>query len=445
MKAKFVISAPMSGSGKTTVARGLMAVLTRHGYSVQPFKCGPDYIDTKFHEAVCRRPSVNLDTFMASPGHLRRLFDHYSAEADVSVVEGMMGLFDGYQRDRGSTAEVASLLHLPVVLVVDARSAAYSVAALLKGFTSFRPDVVVAGVIYNKVGSPRHESMLRQVCSDLGLACLGCLPKSSSLAAGERYLGLDFTQPMDSSLVGDLVEQHVDWQAIAALGTDDAPATPAEKPAGTNDSLTLPYAKASQPPSFVSPCRHVVVARSAEAFSFVYQEVLDSFGSVTFFDPATEVPTLDAADMLYLPGGYPERHLPALAAAEDTLRAIRQFAERGGSVVAECGGMMYLCKAIVADGADGQAVDYPLCGVLPYTVTARQADRRLSLGYRRFTLDGREYRGHEFHYTQLLPPVASATQVYDGQGREVATPVFRYKNVLASYVHLYNPVAWIER
>ena len=194
MKSQFLIAAPASGSGKTTVARGVMALLTARGYSVQPFKCGPDYIDTKFHEAVCGRPSVNLDTFMATPDHVRELFWRYGADADVCVVEGMMGLFDGYDRDRGSSSEVARVLGLPVVLVVDAKRAAYSMAALLQGFIRFRDDVRIAGVIFNKVGSERHFQMLQQVCDDLGVACLGYLPKSATQEQGSRYLGLDFSE-----------------------------------------------------------------------------------------------------------------------------------------------------------------------------------------------------------------------------------------------------------
>ena len=193
MKQAFLIAAPTSGSGKTTIARGLMALLTEKGYRVQPFKCGPDYIDTKFHEAVCHRPSINLDTFMATPEHVRELFDHYGQDADVCVVEGMMGLFDGYDRDKGSSAEIASVLDIPVVLVVDAKSAAYSMAPLLQGFINFRKDVRIAGVIFNKVGSERHYQMLKQVCDDLNIACFGYLPKSAALEQGSRYLGLDFS------------------------------------------------------------------------------------------------------------------------------------------------------------------------------------------------------------------------------------------------------------
>ena len=186
MKTAFLIAAPMSGSGKTTIARGLMAAFRRMGLTVQPFKCGPDYIDTKFHEMVCGRPSVNLDTFMASPSHARILYNRYSEGADVSIVEGMMGMYDGYDRDRGSSAEIARVLGLPVVLVVNARSAAYSVAPLLQGFIRFRDDVRVAGVIFNQVGSPRHAAMLRQVCDDLGIVCFGCMPKSKDLELGSR-------------------------------------------------------------------------------------------------------------------------------------------------------------------------------------------------------------------------------------------------------------------
>ena len=177
-----------------------------------------------------------------------------------------------------------------------------------------------------------------------------------------------------------------------------------------------------------------MIARNNEAFSFLYQEVIDHCTSVTFFDPEREVPQLSDADLLYLPGGYPEKHATALTANEACRRAVRDYAERGGRVVAECGGMMYLCQHIVTDEGD-----YAMCGVLPYSITARRADRKLSLGYRSFLLDGREYRGHEFHYSQFMGDVPpSVTQVYNAKGEPVDTPVFRYKNVLASYTHLYQ-------
>ena len=509
MKNGFLIAAPTSGSGKTTVARGLMALFRRKGYRVQPFKCGPDYIDTKFHERVCGRPSINLDTFMASEEHVRHLFRHYGADADVCIVEGMMGLFDGYDRWRGSAYEIARVLSLPVVLVVDARSAAYSVAPLLYGFLHFREDVRIAGVIYNKVGSERHAKMLRQVSDDLGVTCLGCLPKQKELEVEGRYLGLDFSIGLprtntESSLgnglprtdtEGELFERFIAWEQLLAFhatsplprhspcndefcsglqeNVQSVPSSPCPpvsarcdeaapcQPVSARCDETSPCQPVSARCNETSPCplvsarcdeaapcqpvsarcnettpwqcQKALVARNAESFSFVYQETLDRLGNVTFFDPEKDVPCLDNIDLLYLPGGYPEKHADALVANEACRQAIRQYALRGGHIVAECGGMMYLCQRILTDEGD-----YPMCGVLPYTITARKADRRLSLGYRQFTLDGVEYRGHEFHYSQFLgeiPP--SAVQVYDAKGQPVPTPVFRYHNVLASYTHLY--------
>ena len=418
MKPAFLIAAPTSGSGKTTIARGLMALLTSKGMKVQPFKCGPDYIDTKFHASVCGRPSINLDTFMASPEHVRELFWHYGADADVCIVEGMMGLFDGYDRDKGSAYEIAKTLDIPVVLVVDAKSAAYSVAALLSGFIHFRQDVHFAGVIYNKVGSEKHYQMLQQVCDDLQIKCLGYLPKDVSLEQGSRYLGLDFSEQPETQKLITLLEEHVDWKALMELFVRrEQTLSPTRA-----DSQSVTYGL------------NVLMARNAESFSFLYQETIDRFSSVHFFDPETEVSDFEGIDLLYLPGGYPEKHLEALVKNETCRNAIKDFVEQGGKVVAECGGMMYLCKSIVTDEGE-----YPMCGVLPYRITARKADRKLSLGYRQFELDGKSYRGHEFHYTQFLGEVPpSATQVYDAKGRSVATPVFKYKNVLASYTHLYQ-------
>lgn len=418
MNASFMIAAPTSGSGKTTIARGLMALLTQKGYKVQPFKCGPDYIDTKFHTAVCGRPSINLDTFMATPEHVRELFAYYGEDADVCVVEGMMGLFDGYDRDRGSSAEIARVLDIPVVLVVDAKSAAYSMAPLLQGFINFRKDVHIVGVIYNKVGSERHFKMLQEVCNDVGIECFGYLPKDAALEQGSRYLGLDFSSEPDTQALTNLLEAHVHWNALLKLIVPSG---------GTVNSLR---GNCEFPQGELS----VLVAQNAESFTFIYQEAVGRLGNVRFFDPESDIPDFSGIDLLYLPGGYPEKHLEALVANEACRRAIKDYAERGGRIQAECGGMMYLCEQIVTD--DGE---YPMCGVLPYSITARKADRKLSLGYRHFVLDGKEYRGHEFHYTQFMGETPqSVVQVYNAKDEPVSTPVFRYKNVLASYTHLYE-------
>ena len=437
MKAAFLIAAPSSGSGKTTIARGLMALLVQRGFCVQPFKCGPDYIDTKFHEAVCGRPSVNLDTFMATPDHVRELFCRYTLggaaapewarrPADVAVVEGMMGLFDGYDRDLGSCSEVARVLDLPVVLVVDARSAAYSMAALLQGFLYFRAGVRIAGVIFNKVGSQRHQQMLREVADEVGVPCLGCIPKQAALEQGSRYLGLDFSEDTNNDELLRTLTECLDLQALL------------ESTSGGTQKYH-PWYKEVPPVVFAQKSCRILVARNAESFSFVYQETIDllcSLGSVAFFDPEEEESGRCLAGepftLLYLPGGYPEKHLEALVRAEKTRRFVHDFAAAGGHIIAECGGMMYLCRSILTD--EGEAA---MCGVLPYDVSARKADRRLSLGYRRFELEGQEVRGHEFHYTQFaLPAPASVVQVMNAKGEPVATPILRSGNVLASYTHL---------
>ena len=424
MKSSLMIAAPTSGSGKTTIARGLMALLMQKGFVVQPFKCGPDYIDTKFHEAVCGRPSINLDTFMATPEHVRELFEHYGKDADVRIVEGMMGLFDGYDRDKGSSAEIAQVLDIPVVLVVDAKSAAYSMAPLLSGFINFKKEVRIAGVIFNKVGSEKHLKMLQEVCDDLGVACFGYLPKSAGLEQSSRYLGLDFSEEAETTDLLQLLEQSVDWERLLLLSSDVS-------------GLLVRRQRTVSPT--VADCESdsnglsALISHNDESFTFLYQEALDCFSSIRFFDPEKDVPNLDDVDLLYLPGGYPEKHLEALVKNEACRSAIRDFADSGGRIQAECGGMMYLCAKIVTD--DGE---YPMCGVLPYTITARKADRKLSLGYRQFVLDGKEYRGHEFHYTQFLDDTPkSIVQVYNAKGEPVPTPVFRYKNVFASYTHLY--------
>ena len=395
-----------------------MQWFTQNGYRVQPFKCGPDYIDTKFHTAVCGHPSVNLDTFMTTPAHVRALFAHYGTDADICIVEGMMGLYDGYDRELGSSYDIARVLDIPVILVVDAKSAAYSMAALLSGFIHFRGDVRIAGIIFNKVGSQRHFNMLREVCDELHVRCLGYLPKSPDLEQNSRYLGLDFSQLPESDQLTALLEENIDLPSLKSLTT------------------TLHDEVKSQTRN--CEFRHLetktLIARNHESFSFIYQETLDQFGDVIFFDPEKDVPTFDGIDLLYLPGGYPEKHLEALVANQACLQTIKKFAEDGGRIVAECGGMMYLCQAIITDDDS-----YPMCGVLPYSITARKADRKLSLGYRQFTLDGKTYRGHEFHYTQFIGDTPeSITQVYNAKGEPVPTPVFRYHNVLASYTHLYQ-------
>ena len=444
---QFLIAAPTSGSGKTTVSRGLMALFVKKGLKVQPFKCGPDYIDTKYHEVVCGRPSINLDTFMASQEHVSSLYARYSADADVAVVEGMMGMYDGYDRDRGSSAEVARLLGIPVVLVVDAKSAAYSMAPLLSGFINFRPDIRIAGVIFNRVGSLRHYRMLQEVCEDLNVTCLGYLPKQKELEQESRHLGLDFSRSKETEgldMLAGLLEEHVDWELL--LSTTGRP---------------LPTAAVEEKPVLSEPGKlHISVARYEESFSFLYAEHLDilrRMGTVTFFNPEQDRAVPQETDLLYLPGGYPENRLEELAGARLARESIRSYIEAGGRTLAECGGMIYLSQSVLSDGdTDGGSagscvgnIGNEMVGVLPFSITNERRRRKLTLGYRQFDYNGWRLKGHEFHYTQFavpetdgkeggacsLPP--SIAQVYNAKGGKVTTPVFRYKNLIASYMHLY--------
>jgi cobyrinic acid a,c-diamide synthase len=235
---------------------------------------------------------------------------------------------------------------------------------------------------------------------------------------GSRYLGLDFSEKSEDRALLAMLEQHVGWERLTKLIVPTL---------GTLYSHTGNI-------SFPRGEQKILIARNAEAFSFIYQETIDSFSNVSVFNPETEVPSFEGIDLLYLPGGYPEKHLEALVKNEACRKAVKEYAEHGGRIVAECGGMMYLCEKIITD--DGE---FPMCGVLPYFITARKAERKLSLGYRRFELDGKEYRGHEFHYTQFLGEVPqSIVQVYDAKGNLVPTPVLKQGNVLASYTHLYQ-------
>lgn len=364
---QFLIAAPTSGSGKTTVSRGLMALFVKKGLKVQPFKCGPDYIDTKYHEAVCGRPSINLDTFMASPEHVGGLYARYSADADVAVVEGMMGMYDGYDRDRGSSAEVARLLGIPVVLVVDAKSAAYSMAPLLSGFINFRPDIRIAGVIFNRVGSPRHYRMLQEVCEDLNVTCLGYLPKQKELEQESRHLGLDFSRSKETEgldMLAGLLEEHVDWELLLST-----------------TGLPLPAAAVKEKPVLSEPGKlHVSVARNEESFSFLYAEHLDilhRMGTVTFFNPEQDRAIPQETDLLYLPGGYPENRLEELAGARLARESIRSYIEAGGRTLAECGGMIYLSQSVHSDGdTDGGSAGS--CAINVSGLISSQMSRRMA-------------------------------------------------------------------
>jgi len=394
-----VIAAPASGSGKTTVATGLMGALRRAGHRVAPFKVGPDFIDPGYHALAAGLPGRNLDPVLVGEHLIGPLFAHGSLGTDIAVVEGVMGLFDGRIREggahavgaaEGSTAHVAALLGAPVVLVVDVRGQSHSVAALLHGFATFDHSIRIAGVILNRVGTPRHEQVLRQACEQAGIPVLGAIPRADELSLPSRHLGLvtavehgRLAQAAVAAMT-DLVGRHVDLAAVvnaAGSRVTDAPWDPC---------LAGPVAEG------------VVVALAAgKAFSFGYPEhteLLRAAGAdVVEFDPLTDpLPARTAA--LVLPGGFPEEFTAELSANDIVRQQIRQLAASGAPVHAECAGLAYLL-----DDLDG----IPMCGVL--SGSARFTER-LTLGYRDAvaTSDssvhaaGTRVVGHEFHRTHTI-------------------------------------------
>lgn len=421
-RSHLLISAASSGGGKTTFTLGLLRLLRKRGLKVQPFKCGPDYIDPKYHRLACGTETVNLDAFMMSREHIARLYDRYGCEADVSIVEGVMGFFDGYDRMTGSSALLAENLRIPVLLLIHAGSTAYSVAPILYGFKHFRPGVAPVGVVFNKVGSASHYRYLEEAAADAGVASLGYLPKMKDLEVPSRHLGLSVEDLARYDYlpdrVADAIEKYVDVERLLGLMASDVDPV-IEEESFTESSLHG---------------RKCIAVADDEAFNFTYRENirrLEGRGRVVRFSPLRDNRLPADCDFLYLPGGYPEFYLPALSANASMKQSVRDYIESGGYALAECGGMMYLCDTI--RGMDGR--DYPMCGVLPETATME--GMRLHLGYRRMVYKGKELRGHEFHYSSTIGSTPSVAQQYNVRGEAVETPLYRYKNLLAGYTHLY--------
>ena len=415
-----LIAAPLSESGKSTLTMGLLRAYTRRGLATQAFKCGPDYVDPKLHSVATGRPAVNLDLFMYGAEHVQALYDHYSQDAQAVIVEGVMGLFDGYDRDKGSAADIARLLDLPVVLVVTPRSMAYTVAPLLYGLQHFDPRIQIAGVIFNKVSSERHLTYLTQAATDAGVPVLGSLPRVDDIAIPSRYLGLDVDDLAQidryADQVADLLEQHLDIDHLLAISSERKE-RPHEAPALQKQPSSTP--------------RRIAVARD-DAFNFLYQEnvrQLEQWGEVTYFSPLSDK-ALPPSDFVYLPGGYPELHLEQLSANKSILDSLRDYIRGGGAMLAEGGGMLLLCEAIV----DEKGTSYPLVGALQQTATMQQ--RVLALGYRQLEIEGVAVRGHEFHYSRIINPLPSVAQQYNAWGDPVATALWHTGRCYATYTHL---------
>jgi len=424
----FLIAAPSSGSGKTTITLGLLRLFARRGLTVQPFKCGPDYLDTMLHTMAVNtgatsKPGLNLDTFMASKEHVRSLFARHAASTDIAVVEGVMGLFDGAERADGSSAEIAALLGLPVIMVIDGSKMAYSAAPMLYGFKNFDPGVNVAGVIFNRVGSASHYSYLEAAAKDVNVEPLGYLPRNSAITIDERHLGLNTSADYDRQAIidamADHIEKTVDIERLLELTT-----------------ITLPKPEPARP--HVAPSGKVIAVAKDEAFNFIYHdniETLSRYGEVRFFSTLHDA-TIPEADLVYLAGGYPELHAAGLCANESMRNSIAAWCRNGGATYGECGGLMYLGNTLTL--ADGTA--YPMCGALDLDTTMQEA--RLTLGYRKVypaETSGMELRGHEFHYSRISRQgdLRNIAEIRNARDEKIPTSLFRTGNTIASYLHLY--------
>lgn len=425
---RLVVAAPSSASGKTTVTTGLLGALRARGTRVAPFKIGPDYVDPGYHALAAGRPGRNLDPVLVGEDRIPELVAHGAADADLAVIEGVMGLFDGrigtgHDAD-GSTAHLARLLDAPVVLVVDARGQARSVAALLAGFAAFDPRVRVAGVVLNRVGTHRHEEILRAACAEVGLPVLGVVPRRAELAVPSRHLGLVTAAEHGGAAhaavgaMAALVAAHVDLAAIEALArTAPRTAVVAWNPAREVEPVTG------------AP---VVAMAGGPAFTFGYPEhaeLLAAAGAeVLTVDPLRDEKLPDGTAALVLPGGFPEEHAAELSANAALHAEVRALAASGAPVHAECGGLLYLARAL--DGA-------PMSGVLRADAVMGP---RLALGYRTATAcvdspvaaAGETVTGHEFHRT-LTSPRAGSSPAWSWAGHEPEGHVVG--GVHASYLH----------
>jgi cobyrinic acid a,c-diamide synthase len=430
--ARVVIAAPASGHGKTTVATGLLAAFAARGLTVAPFKVGPDYIDPGYHALAAGRPGRNLDPVLVGEDLIGPLFAHGAQGADIAVVEGVMGLYDGRTGagDTGSTAHVAGLLDAPVILVVDAAAQGRSVAALVHGFRSFG-DVRLAGVILNRVGSDRHEALLREACEEVGTPVLGALRRADAVAAPARHLGLVPAAERRAEALASvaalsaLVAASVDLDAVLALARS-APSLHA-----------TPWSAAAADPV---PGRPVVALAGGPAFSFSYAETAELLAGagadVVTVDPVHDESLPAGTRALVVGGGFPEVYAEQLSANEPLRIAVASLAATGGPIVAECAGLLWLCRTL--DGA-------PMCAVLDADAAMTPT---LTLGYRDavaltdspLALAGTRITGHEFHRTTvhprsgvLLSPAAGAAWAWRAADPEgFTTPTLQ-----ASYLHLH--------
>ena len=424
-----MIAGTASGVGKTTVTLALIATMRRCGLAVQPFKGGPDFLDTGHHSRIAGRTARNVDTWMLSHQANLDLVARAAHGADALIAEGMMGLFDGKDGEIGSSAEIAKLLKLPVILVLDASKSARSIAAVILGFESFDPQLHLAGVILNRVAGEHHYRLLETaITTHCKTPILGWLPKEPAIAIPERHLGLNTAEesidtPEQIAELADLAEHHFNMDRILALRC--------------GLELTHPASKSAQ------TTVRIGVARD-RAFSFYYEDNLDLLreqgAEIIQFSPLENSALPEDLDALYLGGGYPELHAQQLSNNTRMASSIRNFAASGRPIYAECGGMIYLSHSLSTSGQN-----LPMLGILPFDF--EMTGRLVNFGYAtaRFTRDcllgpaGTIVRGHSFHYSRILgePTISTCYQVDYSLSRRTESEGFSQSNILASYIHLH--------
>ncbi len=426
-----IVASPRSGAGKTTVTLGLLAALKRRGLAVQAAKAGPDYIDPAFHQAATGRKSVNLDSWAMRPSLLDALVVEAASRADMLVIEGVMGLFDGIDAAAGrtgSTADLAARFVLPVLLVIDVSGQSQSAAALLRGFVIHDPEVKIGGVVLNRVGSERHRKFVADAIAASGIPVLGSVPRDEMIALPERHLGLvqagehgDLAERLDR--LAAIAETHLDLDGILRL------------------AVPPHLAEAKQATALPPPGSRIALAQDA-AFTFVYPHVLDGWrragAEIVAFSPLADEPPPKDCDSCWLPGGYPELHAGRLAGAHKFRDGLARFAATR-PVHGECGGYMVLGE--VLEDADG--ISHPMAGLLGHATSF--ARRKLHLGYREATLladspigrAGSRLRGHEFHYAALVATGNDEplVELADGQGQRLGTSGSRRGHVTGTFFH----------
>ena len=421
---RIVIAGTQSGCGKTTVASGIMAALTRRGLVVQPYKVGPDFIDPSHHTSTCGRPCRNLDPFMMGKEGVIRTFERSVQGADIAVIEGVMGLFDGIDgTDVASTAHVARILDAPVILVVDIKGMSRSTHALIRGFCDFDPTISCAGVILNRVGSTRHRRMIENF---LAIPSLGWIPKREEFSIKSRHLGLMMAYETGSlSELGRIIEEFCDLDAIIACAGKSPGLPPRKKISSSGKKRKV---------------RATIGVALDDAFCFYYQDNLDRLrnagADLVFFSPLHD--PLPDAGALYFGGGYPELHLPELEMSKTT-RELRSVVDAGMPVYAECGGLMYLSGEIAADRT------YRLCGVLPAHVEMTTGIQALgyvkgkSIGDVSFLPPSLGIRGHEFHYSRAFPDrdAKFLFRLSRGTGIDSGKDGLVSFNAVGTYTHAY--------